>query len=53
MAHLKPNESMFQLRLMFEHEINGLDADDDEPPSLEHTLFDADFLVEKPKRAAI
>lgn len=41
---------MFQLRLMFEHERNGMDADQDEPVSLDHTLFDQDFLIEKPKR---
>jgi len=42
----------FQLRLMFEHEMNGLDEDDeDHAPSLEHTLFDRDFLApEAPKR---
>ena len=43
---MKPKEQMFQLRLMFEHEINGLDADPDEPPSLDHALFDADYLAE-------
>ena len=35
---------------MFEHEINGMDADKDEPVSLDHKLFDEDFLIEKPKR---
>lgn len=44
------DEIIFQLRLMFEHEHNGMDADKDEPVSLDHTLFDQDFLVEKPKR---
>ena len=38
---------MFQLRLMFEHEINGMDADADEPVSLNTRLFDEDFLIEK------
>ena len=41
---------MFQLRLMFEHEINGMDADKDEPVSLDDTFFDQDFLAE-PKKA--
>ena len=37
-------ESFFQLRMMFEHEIYGMDADKDEPVSLDHRIFDADFL---------
>ena len=45
-----PGDQMFQLRLMFEHEINGMDADKDEPVSLDDTFFDEDFLAEKPKR---
>ena len=48
-----PDEKMFQLRLMFEHEINGMDADKDEPVSLDHKLFDEDFLLEKPKRPVL
>ena len=44
---------MFQLRLMFEHEINGMDADKDEPVSLDHKFFDEDFLAEKPKRPVL
>ena len=36
-THLnKPDQQMFQLRLMFEHEINGMDADVDSPESLDH-----------------
>ena len=27
-----------------------MDADKDEPVSLPHTIFDEDFLIEKPKR---
>ena len=51
MTHLnKPDEKMFQLRLMFEHEINGMDADKDEPVSLDDKLFDEDYLIEKPKK---
>ena len=50
LTRLKKKEVAFQLRLMFEHEIHGMDADKDEPVSLPHTIFDEDFLVEKPKR---
>lgn len=35
---------------MFEHEVLGMDADVDEPVSLDHKLFDEDFLADKPKR---
>ena len=50
LTRLKSKEAAFQLRLMFEHEIHGMDADKDEPVSLPHTVFDEDFLLEKPKR---
>jgi len=29
----------FQLRMMFEHEFYGMDADKDDPVSLDHKLF--------------
>ena len=35
---------------MFEHEINGMDADKDEPCSLDHTLFNKDFFEEPAPR---
>ena len=38
---------------MFEHEINGMDADKDEPCSLDHTIFDKDYLVEPPPKAVV
>ena len=41
---------MFQLQLMFEHEVNGIDADKDEPCSLDHTLFDQDYLAIPPPK---
>lgn len=41
---LKGDKPIFQLRMMFEHEINGQDADDDNPTSLDHKVFDQDFF---------
>ena len=48
--NLDDSEPIFQLRLMFEHEVLGMDADIDEPVSLDHKLFDEDFLADKPKK---
>lgn len=36
--------------MMFEHEIYGMDADKDEPVSLDHRIFDADFLKPPEKK---
>lgn len=41
---------MFQLKLMIEHEVNGINADKDEPCSLDHTLFDKDYLAVQPPK---
>ena len=43
-SRLGSKEDVFQLRVMFEHEIHGMDADKDEPCSLDHTLYDKDYL---------
>ena len=38
---------------MFEHEVLGMDADVDEPVSLDHKLFDEDFLADKKKKGPL
>ena len=43
-------DNFFQLRMMFEHEIYGMDADKDEPVSLDHKIFDKDFLKPPEKK---
>ena len=47
-ADILDADNTFQLRMMFEHEIYGMDADKDEPVSLNHQVFDQDFLKPKP-----
>lgn len=43
-ADIGDSDTCFQLRLMFEHEINGMDNDRDDPASLNDQLFKQDFL---------
>jgi len=43
-------QDIFQLRLMFEHEKHGMDADKDEPAGLDQTVFDRDFLAPEPSK---
>ena len=38
-ADIADSQNFFQLRLMFEHEINGMNADKDEPVSLNSEVF--------------
>ena len=47
MDYKSAQDSVFQLRLMFEHEVNERTAD--EPVSLEHLIFEEDHLVKKEK----
>lgn len=46
----KEDRNMFQLKLMIEHEINGFNADKDEPCSLDHTLFDLDYFEDEKRK---
>jgi len=47
-ADIGDSPTFFQLRLMFEHEINGMNAEKDEPVSLDSQLFKQDFLNPPP-----
>ena len=43
---MRPGEFKFQLRLMFEHQKFGMHRDRDEPVSLDHKIYDKDYLLD-------